>query len=223
MREQVIFFILFFVGLSTINAQTVLYQRTDSVIVQSNDGDMLFPWVGGLNNPQFSEIDLNQDTILDLFIFDKSGNKVLTFINNGNTGTIDYIYAPKYENDFPPLENWALLRDFDGDSIMDIFSSRPNVYIKVHKGKLDTNNQLSFDLFSNQLNYQATSSAQPVQVTTIDIPAIIDVNEDGDMDILTFDLLSGSYLVQYENQSMELYGNNDTLFFDNVIDCWGFF
>jgi len=42
-----------------------------------------YPWAGGLNNPQFSNADLDHDGLQDLVVFDRTGNKLLTFRNNG--------------------------------------------------------------------------------------------------------------------------------------------
>ena len=37
---------------------------------------------GGINSGQFSNIDLNLDGVMDVIVFDKSGNKLSPFINN---------------------------------------------------------------------------------------------------------------------------------------------
>ena len=85
------------------NAQTNYFSRADSIRV-INLGDTLdSPWVGGINAAQFSKIDLNFDNLEDLFIFDRTGNKILTYINLGDK----YVYEPEYENHFPQLNYWA--------------------------------------------------------------------------------------------------------------------
>ena len=71
---------------------------------------------GGINAGQFSNIDLNLDGIMDLIVFDKSGNKLSPFIyDNG-----DFIYSPKYRKNFPNLHDWVLLNDFNCDGKNDI-------------------------------------------------------------------------------------------------------
>ena len=42
--------------------------------------------------PQFEEIDLNLDGILDLIVHDKSGNRIIPYINKGTANTIDFEY-----------------------------------------------------------------------------------------------------------------------------------
>ena len=87
-------------------------------VIQNND-TLLNPWTGGFNSAQISKIDLNNDQIEDLFIFDRSSNKVITFFSINN----EFIYTPQYENKFPSnLSNWVLLRDYNNDGKKDIFS-----------------------------------------------------------------------------------------------------
>ena len=45
------------------------------------DGDIqTYAWAGGMDYCQFSNIDLNFDGVQDLFVFDRTCNKVLTFL-----------------------------------------------------------------------------------------------------------------------------------------------
>ena len=53
----------------------------------------------------------------DLFVFDRTGNKITTFLNNGDS----YSYAPEYDQLFPQsLSSWVLLRDYNNDNKKDI-------------------------------------------------------------------------------------------------------
>ena len=55
-------------------------------------------------------------------IFDRSGNRIIPFINNGLSNNTDYTYAPSYIKNFPTLQSWALLLDYNNDNKNDIFT-----------------------------------------------------------------------------------------------------
>ena len=112
-----------FLSFQLIQAQTIGdLNRVDSVRVYENSQQLLFPWSGGVNFAQFSEIDLNLDGIQDLFVFDRSGSKITTYINLGTANQVDYILAPQYVYCFPRLHDWVLLRDYNCDGKADIFT-----------------------------------------------------------------------------------------------------
>ena len=217
---------LLLISLST-KAQ-LYFNRTDTVVVQTANGTILKnPWAGGLNFLQVSDIDLNYDGIMDLFVFDRTGNKVSTFINGGTANTVDYKYDYSYVNKFPKLDSWALLRDYNCDGKMDIFS-HTNLGIMVYKNDGDAINGLHFTLvkqtlYSYYIDTNPPSNYLNLYVTSTDIPAIYDVDNDGDLDILTFDF-TGSRMQWNKNFSLENYGNCDSLnYFMLVDECFGDF
>ena len=56
-------------------------------------------FAGGLNNPQFYPIDIDQDGDQDLFVFDRAGSTILVFTyEDGN-----YSYWYQYAAVFPAL------------------------------------------------------------------------------------------------------------------------
>ena len=59
-------------------------------------------------------------------------------------------------------------------------------------------------------------------VSSSDIPALVDVEKDGDLDILTYHI-GGERLQYHQNQSMDLYGVPDSLVFKLKNECWGGF
>ncbi len=200
-------------------------QTQPQSVVQSNDilvidgGDtILNPWTGGLNAIQISKIDLNFDSLDDLFVFDRTGNKVLTFLNNGNS----YLYTPEYEQLFPQnLSDWVLLRDFNNDNKKDIFFSVSGG-IGVWQNT-SMNNEISFTLLTNPFIYSYQYSTNTnLYVSVVDIPAIDDIDGDGDLDILSFGVL-GSRLEYHKNLSMENGYGQDSLIYELKNACWGHF
>ncbi|MBJ10030.1 MAG: hypothetical protein CMP66_01025 [Flavobacteriales bacterium] len=204
--------------LAFITSQSQTLQRTLLPVNNTNNQNIPNPWSGGLNACQLSEIDLNLDGTKDLFVFERTGNRILPFINNGISNTISYHYESAYINAFPPLSDWALLVDYNADGKEDLFAYNGGK-VKVYRNTSSAT-QLEFTHFSNQLITDYSGSPFQLYVSRVDIPAITDVDNDGDIDILTFQSLGG-YIEFHENLSMDLYGHADSLIFIMTDPCWG--
>ena len=171
---------------------------------------------GGINSGQFSNIDLNLDGVMDLIVFDRSENKLNPYINNNG----NYIYAPKYRNNFPKIHDWILMRDYNLDGKNDIFtysSGGMAVYLNT-----SNNVDLEFTEVTQLVLSDYGSNFLNIYISPVDIPAISDIDYDGDLDVLTFSILGG-FVEYHKNQSMELYGNCDSLIFEFSESCWGLF
>lgn len=201
-------------------AQVENFQRISFLPVTKDGTELVNAWAGGMNRPQFSPIDLNGDGILDLFVFDKSGNVISTFLNGGTPNQVDYSHAPEYQSQFPDLHDWALLVDYNGDNLPDIFTYG-SAGIRVFKASFDSG-AWSFELVENRLEYPGFSGNINISANSVDIPAFADVNNDGDIDVLNFDQ-PGSFVEYFENQTLETTGGLDTIWFERVSQCWGNF
>ncbi len=183
----------------------------------TQDGSTLsYPWAGGLNAPQFSQFDLNNDGLEDLFVFERVSNKILIFINQ-NTGEPNYEFSPNIAAQFPVLRGWALIRDFNCDGVPDIFTGRKHEGkegIALYSGTY-SGSSLSFSLISPQLTKEDN---YPIGVALTDIPAVDDIDGDGDLDILTFQELIGGFVEYYNNGS----GCEEPAF-TLEDECWGKF
>ncbi len=192
-----------------------------------NGSPLSMPLAGGLNAPQFSRANLNLDSIPDLVVFDRSGNKVLPFTGTGERAKFQY--APEFESIFPQLESWMLMRDFNGDSVVDIFSfsktGAPG--IDVYQGFI-VEGQLKFEqkIFDNGIGVlgypSSTGPVTNIYVSAIDVPAIVDVDGDGDLDILSFQS-EGTQVAYYQNLVVEKDMSKDTFDFILGDRCWGKF
>ncbi|MCF8302210.1 MAG: T9SS type A sorting domain-containing protein [Bacteroidales bacterium] len=177
-------------------------------------------WVGGMNNCQFSPIKLNNDEYDDLFVFDRHGDKILTFTNKGFKNEIGYEYAPEYEAYFPALHDWAILKDYNNDGKRDIFTYSLGG-IRVFKNIGGHEPEFRLEVYPYIRSLQGSSYTN-LFLTEVDYPAICDLDNDGDLDILTFWSL-GTFVQEHINQSMEKYGTADSLDYIKTSDCWGYF
>lgn len=201
------------------------YTRDIQLEVYKQDSSLYkHAFTGGFNHIQFSEIDLNLDGTNDLIAFDRSGFKVSTFINNGISGVVDYTYSPKYIDSLPSFESWVLFRDYNCDGKQDILTYFSGG-VKVYKNTSTTS--LSFELVTNaiQSDYlpdDVNDNRINLYISSTDIAAFDDIDNDGDLDILTFGV-SGTNVEYHKNLSQELYGTCDSLRFMLTNKCWGYF
>ncbi len=172
-------------------------------------------WAGGLNSCQFAQTRLNDDTRPDLVVFDRTSFKVSTFLATD----AGWQYAPDYEIDFPPLQSWLALADYDNDGLTDLFTpitAGLGVFRHVR-----VNGRPSWQLVANPLMTIGLSSKLPLYVSGADIPAVVDLDNDGDIDILTFDE-TGNRITYFKNRAVENH-NPSHLSFKRIGECWGNF
>jgi len=196
--------------------------QAQDIKVGDSRANYLYPWAGGMNECQFGRIDLNFDGIKDLVAFDRTGNRLMPFLVE-DTGTgFQFEYAPEYAELFPAMVDWMILKDYDGDGLEDLFTYSPGVAgMKVYKNV--STSEVKFDLiiFPFLTSFQGGGYTN-ILVTYVDYPAIDDIDGDGDLDILTFWGL-GSFVEYHKNLSVEKYGHTDSLDYEKVGLCWGYF
>ena len=204
-------------------AQTFVQENVAGIIIDSEE--VLDPFVGGLNSPQISNADFNNDGIMDVMVFDRIGGALIPLISDGE----EYIFDPSFVENFPVIENFLLMKDYNNDGIEDIFAYSVDPFasgISVFKGKY-VNDRLEFDLVTSKhsdslaLPFQlASGSFSNIAVLNTDIPSIEDIDGDGDLDIVTFNFLGGS-VEYYQNLVLERGESLDNFFFVKAEDCYG--
>ena len=202
------------------------YNRSIHIKVLKANGDTLKnAWTGGFNSVQFSEIDFNLDGIKDLFVFDKTGNRISTFINDGVAGEVSYTYDPSYIQFFQKnFTHWVLARDYNCDGKMDLMAFNSSG-IKAYKNVSTTQLKFVLDTISIKSNYNPDGAASYSQLNmpTTDLPAIDDIDGDGDLDILIFGNSFVGQVQYHKNLSMETTGNCNSFNYELSNQCWGFF
>jgi hypothetical protein len=196
------------------------YSVDQSIPVEINGKNLAMPWAGGLNAAQINTMDLNGDNKPDLVIFDRTINKVITFLNQNN----QYIYSPDYESFFPAeVDQWMLLRDFNCDGKKDIFTSDP-LGMVAFVNTTQPGKQISWRPYNPDLSKKPKPIlTQGFNVVNLvvridDVPAIDDVDGDGDLDILNFYFV-GQGVEWHKNVSTR----SDTLQLQRITQEWGNF
>jgi len=220
--NYIISLIVFLTGIWSPAFSQLQFVRYDSIPVQISGDSILLPWAGGFNSPQFSSIDLNGDDLKDLVAFERDWyGTIKTFINRGTANEVDFEYAPYYQLFFPEMHNWALLIDYNCDGKEDIFTSVP-AGVAVYRNDYSKKEGLHFTLVTSLLFSDGPNGQEHIYVSPPDMPAITDIDGDGDIDILSFGIL-GQRAKYFKNMSMENHGNCDSLDFNLESECWGYF
>ncbi len=189
--------------------------------VVGNTGILRLAFAGGLNNPQWSNADLNDDGYQDLFVFDRTGNRILIFLHEGIPGSIQFRYAPEWAKTFPMLREWALLADYNGDQKPDIFGYTLQG-VGVWKNLGLVNGIPAFEKITDAIPTRYGQIPANLFVSLADLPALADVDLDGDLDLLTFNILGGC-VEWHKHMGMEWYGRADTLIYQLQTSHWGTF
>ncbi len=217
MKRHLLLLLLFFC--SEVNAQ-FQFNFSDSILVFKNGSYLNLAWSGGHNNAQFSEIDYDFDGDNDLFVFDRSHDQVRLYRHEVANVQHYYVSDPAGFLRFPPgLRYRAYCADYDQDGKNDLFCYTIGG-LRVYKNVGNASIGLLWEQYSNYITSNYNGPQLNLYISSADIPAIVDVEGDGDLDILTYHI-GGEYLQYHQNQSQELYGHSDSLIFELKNSCWG--
>ncbi|MDB5228915.1 MAG: hypothetical protein JWN78_3108 [Bacteroidota bacterium] len=194
------------------------FTRFDYLKVTDNNSVLQYPWTGGLNSVQFGKADVNHDGKKDLVAYDKSNNKFCVFLSLATNSTV-FKFESAYATHFPPISGWMIMKDYNCDGIEDIFTYNGVGNLKVYTGYYD-HDTLNYTLQQDGFFYHGSGIFINVYCSDVIKPAIVDVNNDGDPDIISFNV-SGNRIIYYENQRVELGLACDSLFFAKSDNCWG--
>lgn len=190
-----------------------VYRPYSDAKVSDGTNLMQLPWVGGANRPQIAMADLNRDGREDIVLYeDYIGIKTLIA-----TGLNTYKYDQKYEGSFPTIYGYLKLVDFNGDDIKDLVH-RNSAGVGVYYGYYDKN-VLKFKYYKD-LYYTNPSGQVNVHVAPASIPAIADIDNDGDVDIIAYDVW-GTTITYYRNCQVEEGLPKDTIKVCVKDICWG--
>ena len=204
------------------------YTNSNLPIFINKSGDTLCKaLIGGLNQPQFQALDINNDGKKDLVIHDRSGGIILPYINKGNNDITTYEYSPNYVSAFPKIDNaWFLLVDYDNDGKEDLWTKinfRTVLFRNVTKAG---DKKVKFAQISSWLvayNFGSPPlDSNSISCDNFNIPTIADVDGDGDVDIFSYQANEGNLLL-YRNMTADFKLPISPPVFDLADFCWGSF
>lgn len=222
--------ILSIIALSVCTVQAQLFEISNDPIFRNSQGDIYTnALAGGLNQPQFSNFDFNGDGNLDLFVFDRTGNKVLVFISENTTGTsnsdvtIKYRYDPSYEQFFPKASEFMQLKDYNGDNKPDLWMYNGDSVV------LYQNNTLTTPKFDYLGGLSSLDRVQPVEHRPYKrlshvkgcLPAIVDIDNDSDIDYIANLNVLGSQMILFSNTSADNNLPLEDIGFEILDKCYG--
>ncbi|MEZ0538350.1 T9SS type A sorting domain-containing protein [Fibrella arboris] len=206
-------------------AQRISFEYDQRAAVTVSGRALPNAWAGGLNTCQFNTIALNTDARPDLVVFDRTTDKISTFLAATDaTGAFVWQYAPQYEKQFPSFINWMVLIDYDGDGKKDLFASAPSG-AQVWRNVSTTAGTLSWQSIASPLYHEGfNNNRSNLYVAGLDTPVIQDYDGDGDIDVVAFDV-GGNLAVYYQNMSKERTSTVAPagLDFKRIGVCWGNF
>lgn len=203
-------------GLGKVWIQFVLHAV--SPLVRQGQDTLYNAWAGGWNSPQFSVIDIDGDGQVELFVYDRVDDRCMLFRREGGR----WRYLPQADTLFPQqlLSAWVLLRDYDGDGDKDLFTNL-NSNIRILKNIAPVGSpprwQVAYDTLKTEY---APNFASYLYSGRVDIPAITDIDGDGDIDLLVYEVL-GTLIEWHKNEAVERLGRRDTLLLRLQSSCWG--
>jgi hypothetical protein len=210
------FFTLFFLFSAFASPAQKAFTFHPSPNVEIEGAILENPFAGGINAAQFQTMDVSGDGKEELVVWDRNTRNLLVFENNGE----NYLHRPDLVFSFPAdVSGYLILADFDQNGRKDLFTSSP-LGIKAYKNTAPANSPPVWQVSQEFLRLESGTN---LQANNLDIPVIMDIDGDGDLDIVTFNFAAGDYLEYFRNTSMERKGNPDIDGFVRDAIRWGKF
>ncbi len=194
-----------------------LLEYAQDIPLEEADRSLSLAWAGGLNSGQYYNMDIDRDGQQDLIVFDRTSEQFMPFLSRNDS----FVYAPEYNLLFPEgIGNWVLFADYDRDGRADLFTASGKRSITVYRNTSES--QLAWELVADPIATLGFSGFRvAIQANATDIPAISDIDGDGDLDIIVYNVSGRGNLEYYRNLSQEQYGNSNTLEYRAEEREWG--
>lgn len=226
-RLKKIFFIVFTLLSFSFGAQAQSYSLLDAMCIDIDGEELINPFVGGLNSPQFNLVDFDLDGEEDLVLMDRDGEIVLPYRYKDGV----YIYSPEYRSNFPNLKKWVRFVDYNADGVKDIYCyniESPIDGVEIYRGSI-IDGKLAytkiiptpgepFEIIYFSLGVQTVN----LDLSSTDLPDVLDVDGDGDVDIITFQG-DDPFVKFFRNTCVENGVSLEMPQYELADGCWGKF
>jgi hypothetical protein len=199
-----IIFILF--SFSGIYAQNFV-QKFDGIPFQVPTGFSYAPFNGGMDNAKFQFVDIDNDGLKDLFVYDVDTS--LYFYKNTGTGTDPVFKLITTAFQDLSFSYWFYFVDIDNDGDYDLFTGGDLSTIRFYRNT-GTPEKPDFILEINELR---SNSDTIIYCEASCVPTFCDINNNGKMDL--FIGTSIGAITFYEN-----IGTTSSFSFKFITDLW---
>lgn len=210
----------------SVHAQPLKFQfrQVQNIPVQDFNGNVLkHAWNGGTLINQFFNFDVDQDGIQDMVVFEKSDSTIQTYLRKPSTTGYSLEYSAKYRTVFPYVRDWIVFADYNNDGKLDLYTSG-NGTVVLYKNVSNSISGIQFQLVTSQIDavYYPGTRPSNLYVNSTDNPAILDMDGDGDLDFLAWDIISPN-IGYFKNFAVERLSRVDTFIYELQTSCWGRF
>ena len=118
-------FLVLICALFALNSYVAQFQfnYNDSIPVVKLGNTLKFPWAGGINYAQFSELDYDYDGDMDLILLDRSNDQIRVFEHRIQGAAHSYQFNPYGDGLFPSDVRYRMfLADYNLDGKNDLFT-----------------------------------------------------------------------------------------------------
>ena len=216
---RILFLLLLLIAIR-MSAQPALFRIDQEIPFTLQDQQLKLALAGGLNAVQVNSMDADGDGREDLVLWDRMGKCVKVFLKLPGGG---YRFSPDHEKFFPrALSSWLLIRDLNNDGKKDLFTGDPlgmRAYVNITRPggppafrRYHPGFPILTKGFTSNIN---------LKVNENDVPAIDDLDGDGDLDILAANFTGNGFIEYHRNLSVERTDRADSLQFERITQAWG--